>query len=346
MGVSAAAKLLLRFAAVVLALLTGALFIRLIGFSPAQIYAGMVKGVTGSTISVRETVKIAAPLCVTALGLAVAFRMRFWNIGGEGQMTVGAIAASYIALFHADLPQPLLIVLMSAASIIAAGFYGFIPAWFNARFGTNETLFTLMLNYIAIYVVQYLREGPWKNPKDMGYPKIAMFAANAQLPKVLGVHIGWIIALALAVLVFVYMRYTKQGYELTVVGESSNTARYAGMPVRRIIIRTAIISAALCGLAGMMKAAGADRTLTDGVAGGIGFTAITVSWLSELNPIAIVVVSLLFSALEKGAGYVQSTYKISSSAAAVLQGIILFFVLGSEFFIRRRIVLGHLHDKA
>jgi simple sugar transport system permease protein len=181
----------------------------------------------------------------------------------------------------------------------------------------------------------------------MGYPKIAMFALNAQLPKVLGVHIGWIIALVLAALVFIYMRYTKQGYELTVVGESSNTARYAGMPVRKIIIRTAAISAALCGLAGMMKAAGADRTLTDGVAGGIGFTAITVSWLSELNPIAIVVVSLLFSALEKGAGYVQSTYKISSAAAAVLQGIILFFVLGSEFFVRRKLVISktaQMHD--
>ena len=341
-GINAWRKSLQRVIAVALAIFTGALFIKLIGFSPLIIYAGMLRGVVGSAISLRETVKIAAPLCVTALGLALAFRMRFWNIGGEGQITAGAIAASYFALFQSAMPKPALIIVMSVAAMLAGAILGIIPAWFHARFKTNETLFTLMLNYIAIYTVQYLREGPWKNPRDMGYPKIAMFSPNAQLPRALGVHIGWIIALALVALVYVYLKHSKQGYELTVVGSNPNTARYAGMPVRRIIIRTAAISAALCGLAGMIKAAGADRTLTDGVAGGIGFTAITVAWLAELQPIGILVVSVLFSALEKGAGYVQSTYKISSSAAAVLQGIILFFVLGSEFFIRRQIIVSRI----
>jgi simple sugar transport system permease protein len=229
---------------------------------------------------------------------------------------------------------------MALAAMIAGALWGLIPAWFHSRFGTNETLFTLMLNYIAMYVIQYLREGPWKNPRDMGYPKIAMFPVEAQLPKVFGIHAGWIIALALIVLVALYIRYTKQGFELSVVGANPNTARYAGMPVRRVILRTAAISAALCGLAGMLKASGADRTLTDGVAGGIGFTAITVSWLANLSPIGIAIVSFLFAMLEKGAGFVQSTYKISASAAGVLQGVILFFVLGCEFFTRYRLIIG------
>ncbi|MDR1262263.1 MAG: ABC transporter permease [Oscillospiraceae bacterium] len=335
----------LRVLALVLALMTGGLFIRLIGFPPLTIYAGMLRGVFGTAISVRETIKLAAPLCVTALGLAVAFRMRYWNIGGEGQMCVGAIAATYFALYHQNLfgavwPRWLLLVVMALAAIIAGALWGLIPAWFNARHGTNETLFTLMLNYVAMYIIQYLREGPWKNPRDMGYPKIAMFPIDAQLPKVLGVHAGWIIALALVVIVSLYIRYTKQGFELAVVGANPNTARYAGMPVRRVILRTAAISAALCALAGMIKASGADRTLTDGVAGGIGFTAITVSWLANLSPPAIAVVAFLFGVLEKGAGYVQSTYRISASAAGVLQGVILFFVLGSEFFTRYRIIIG------
>jgi len=197
-----------------------------------------------------------------------------------------------------------------------------------------------MLNYIMIFFIQFLREGPWKNPQDMGYPKIAMFDAAAVLPKVLGVHVGWIAALALVGIVWVYMRHTKQGFELAVVGENPNTARYAGMPVRRIILRTAFLSAALCGLAGMLKVSGADRTLTDGVSGGIGFTAITVAWLSGLNPAVITAVSFLFGILEKGAGTIQSTFKISTSAADVLQGVLLFFVLGCEFFLQFRVARG------
>ncbi|MDR1598986.1 MAG: ABC transporter permease [Oscillospiraceae bacterium] len=335
----------LRVLALLLALATGGLFIRLIGFDPLAIYAGMLRGVFGTAISIRETVKLAAPLCVTALGLAVAFRMRYWNIGGEGQMSVGAIAATYFALYHQNLlgvewPRWLLLTVMALTAMAAGALWGLVPAWFNARYGANETLFTLMLNYVAMYVIQFLREGPWKNPRDMGYPKIAMFPAAAQLPKVLGAHAGWIIALALVVLVSLYIRYTKQGFELTVVGANPNTARYAGMPVRRVILRTAAISAALCALSGMIKASGADRTLTDGVAGGIGFTAITVSWLANLSPPAIAAVAFLFGMLEKGAGYVQSTYRVSASAADVLQGVILFFVLGSEFFTRYRIIIG------
>ncbi len=329
----------IRMAAIVLALVTGGLFILLLGHNPFEVYASMVSGSLGTATALRETAKIAIPLLVTSLGITLAFRMRFWNIGAEGQICIGAIAASYFALFQAHWPAWLLFPTMMLTAFVAAGIWGAIPALCKARFGTNETLFTLMMNYVALYIIQFLREGPWKDPKALGFPKIARFEKSAQLVKVLGVHWGWIVALVLLGLVFLYLRHSKHGYEISVVGENENTARYAGMNVRRIIVRTMALSAGICGLAGMLQATGADCTLTDSVAGGVGFTAITVAWLSQLNPLAMLPVSILFAMLEKGSGYIESVFKISNAAADVLQGMLLFFMLGCEFFIRFRLVV-------
>ncbi len=329
--------MLMRLLAVALALVTGGLFIWALGNNPFAVYGTMIHGATGTASNVRETVKLAIPLCITSIGITLAFKMRFWNIGAEGQISVGAIAASFLALYCAHWPQPVLLISMALIGMLAGALFGVIPAFFKARFGTNETLFTLMMNYVALYIIQYLREGPWKDPKS-GFPKVPMFDKVARMPQVLGVHAGWIVALALVALAFWYLRYTKQGYELTVVGENENTARYAGMNVFKIILRTMGISAAICGLAGMLQASGADRTLTDTVAGGVGFTAITVAWLSRLSPVGILITSTLFACLEKGAGTIQSIHNISPAASMVLQGVILFFVLGSEFFISYRVV--------
>ncbi len=327
-----------RLLAVVAALFTGGLFLLALGLDPIAVYGTMISGALGSESNIRETVKIAIPLCITSLGILLAFKMRFWNIGAEGQICVGAIAASYFAYYHNTLPTWLLLIVMAAGGILAGGLWGMIPAWFKTRFGTNETLFTLMMNYVALYMIQFLREGPWKDPKSMGFPQMPRFVAGARMPAVLGVHIGWIVALALVVAVLLYLKYTKQGYELTVVGENENTARYAGMPVKRIVLRTMFFSAGICGLAGVLKVSGADRVLTESVAGGVGFTAITVAWLARLSPLGILVVSILFGVLEKGCGTIQSVFKISTSVAQVLQGIILFFVLGAEFFLTYRLM--------
>ena len=328
-----------RLLAVVAALCTGGLFLLALGLNPIAVYGTLISGALGSESNIRETVKIAIPLCMTALGILLAFKMKFWNIGAEGQICIGAIAASYFAYRHNTLPSWLLLIVMAIVGILLAGLWGMIPAWFKTRFGTNETLFTLMMNYVALYMIQYLREGPWKDPKSMGFPQMPRFAASARMPVVLGVHIGWIVALALVVAVLLYLRYTKQGYELTVVGENENTARYAGMPVKKIVLRTMFLSAGICGLAGVMKVSGADRVLTESVAGGVGFTAITVAWLARLSPVGIMVVSVLFGVLEKGCGTIQSVFKISTSVAQVLQGIILFFVLGAEFFLTYRLMM-------
>ena len=329
--------MLLRLAAVVLALVVGGLFFLALGFNPIEVYVSLVEGAVGTTTALRMTARLCIPLLITSLAVTLAFKMRFWNIGAEGQIGVGAIAASYVALYHDDMPRIVLLLVMAAVGFIAGGLYGAIPAYFKAKFGTNETLFTLMLNYVAFYTIQALAQGAWKDPAGMGFPKIARFSSQAQLPMVFGVHIGWIVALALVAFVYWYLRCTKQGYELTVVGENENTARYAGMNVKKIVVRTMFLSAGLAGLAGMLQASGADKTLTESVANNVGFTAITVAWLAKLNPIAMVVVTVLFCILTKGSDTIQSLYNIAPAAAEVFQGIILFFVLGSEFFIRYRL---------
>lgn len=324
----------LRFIALFLALFAGGLFILFIGYNPIKIYGTLISGAFRSKLAIQGTVKIMIPLLITSLGITLAFKMKFWNIGAEGQMLIGAVFASYFALFQDKLPHVLLILVMLIAGIIGGGLAALLPAYFKAKFNTNETLFTLMFNYIAYNFVVYLRESPWRDPESPGYAKIARFSKNAQLDKVFGVHSGWIIAVILVVLVYIYLKFTKHGYEISVVGESHATAAYAGMNVKKIVLRTMFISGAICGVAGMAEVSGSAMTLTTGIAGGVGFTAIIVAWLSNLNPVSIFIVSALFSIMEKGSSVVESTFGLSEASADVLQGIILFFVIGCEFFSR------------
>ena len=329
-------RLVLRLCSFLLALVAGGLFILCLGHNPLAVYWTMLKGCFNNVKSVQATVRFIIPLLITSLAVALAFKMRFWNIGAEGQVIMGAIFSSYFALFHDDWPHWLLMTVMFLAGMIGGGLWGLIPAFFKVKFGTNETLLTLMMNYIALNTIVLLRDGPWSDPASPGFLKIARFTKNAQLDKVLGVHAGWIVALILVVLVFIYMRYTKHGYEISVVGESTSTASYAGMNVKKIVLRTMFISGAIAGIAGMTQASGSDMTLAVNVAGGVGFTAIIVAWLAQLNPWAILLVSSLFGIMDKGSSMVESTFKLSADSAEILQGVILFFVLAMEFFIRYR----------
>ena len=326
--------LLFRLGAVALSILAGGLFILAIGYNPIEIYGTILNGEFRSKIAVQSTIKITIPLCISALGATLAFKMKFWNIGGEGQIIMGGVFATYFALFHADWPHLPLMIVCFLAGLIGGGVWGLIPALFKVKWNTNETLLTLMLNYIALYIISWLQNGPWRDPTANGFPKIAAFAKNAVLGKVLGVQAGWIVMLVFTVLVWVYLKFTKQGYEVAVVGESQDTARYAGIHVKKVILRTMFLSGAIGGVCGMLQACGTDATLSTGIAGGVGFTAIIVAWLCQLNPGMILVVSFLFGVLEKGSSVVQSSYGLSTDCAAVLQGIILFFILASEFFVR------------
>lgn len=335
----------IRIAAIVLALLSSALFIIALGLDPLEVYKSLVQGAFGTAYRFRETVVKAIPLVITSLGICIAFRMQFWNIGGEGQIVMGALFASYLGLNYPELPAPLLLTLMAVASIIGGGLWALIPAFFKAQWGTNETIVTLMMNYVALKWVTYLQYGPWKDPQAYGFPKIPNFAENAVLPKLLGVHLGWIFALILVILVYIFMNHSKKGYEIAVLGESENTARYAGINIRQTILVAIFFSGGLCGLTGMIEASAVDNTLTVGVSGGVGYTAIITSWLAALKPAAVLIVSFLFAALLQGGSFIQTAFGIPEAAASLLQGMILFFVLGSEFFIRYRLIFKHTAGK-
>ncbi|MCR4435953.1 MAG: ABC transporter permease [Clostridiales bacterium] len=333
----------IRAAAIVLALVAAAVFIFALGRNPVDVYLSMLKGAFGSSYRFREIIIKAIPLTITSLGIAIAFKMKFWNIGAEGQIFMGAFAASLFALHFRDMQKPLMLLIMAAAGIIAGGLWALIPAFFKAQFGTNETLFTLMMNYIALKWVTYLQYGPWKDPASFGFPKVANFSDNAILPKVFGIHIGWIITLILIAAVYVFINRTKKGYEISVIGESENTARYAGMNVRKIILTAIFISGGICGLTGMIQASAVNNTLAVEVTGGVGFTAIITAWLGQLSAPIIFIVSFLFAALLQGGAYIQSAFQIPQAAAQIIQGTILFFVLGSEFFIQYRLVFKNEH---
>ncbi len=334
----------IRGASFIVAILLGALIFVILGNNPISAYGTIIVGSLGKKTALRQTVKIAIPLLGTALALAPCFKMRFWNIGGEGQITAGAMAATYFALYwHDRLPSAVLLIVMGLAAAIVAGFWALIPAYFKARWNTNETLFTLMMNYIIIGVVKWLQGGPWEGKP--GSQIIPNFDRSAVLPKVFGVHCGWIIVLALTVFMFVYMKYSKHGFEISVIGESENTARYAGMNVGRIIMRTAFLSGAICGLVGFMVASGANMTLYDSVADNAGFTAITVAWLAQLNPFAMIAISLLLGVLDKGASVLQTRMAVPASISDIITGIFLFCMLGCEFFINYRIIVRGKQQK-
>lgn len=331
-------KWAIRLVAIVLALVVGSLFIAVLGHNPIAVYHDIITGSLGGPSTAKVTVRVAIPLLGAALAIAPAFKMKFWNIGAEGQIMVGGIAATYFALYWYDkLPKPALLIVMAVASIIAGGIWGLVPAFCKARWGTNETLFTLMLNYIAIGIEAYLQNGPWKDPSGTGFPIIAMFDQKARLPKVGGVHIGWIIVLALTIGMFIYMKYSKHGYEISVVGESERTARYVGIKVGKVIVRTMLLSGALCGIAGVLLVSGTDHTITTTIAGGQGFTAVMVSWLAKFNPLGMIFTSFLLVFLDRGAGEISTVFGLNQSFADILSGIIIFFIIGCEFFITYRL---------
>ncbi len=327
----------IRLGSILIALLLGSLVILITGNNPFTAYGTMISGALGKKTAIRQTVKIAVPLLGCALAIAPCFRMRFWNIGAEGQITAGAIAATYFALYWVDkLPSVLLLIVMALAAALAGGIWGLIPAFFKAKWNTNETLFTLMMNYIIIGVVSWLQGGPWEGRP--GSQIIPQFDRAACLPKVFGVHCGWIIVLVLVVFIFIYMRYTKHGYEIAVIGDSINTARYAGMNVGRIMMRTMLLSGAISGIVGFIVVSGANGTLYNGVADGVGFTSITVAWLSQLNAFAMIVISMMLAVLSKGAETLQTQLSVPASISDIITGLLLFCMLGCEFFINYRLI--------
>ena len=332
----------IRLGSILFALLVGSLAILITGNNPIKAYGTMISGSLGSKVYIQQTAKIAVPLLGCALAIAPCFKMRFWNIGAEGQITAGALAATFIAReLTGKLPSALLLVAMGLAAVVGGGIWGLIPGFFKAKWNTNETLFTLMMNYIIIGVVAWLQIGPWEARQG----RMAQFDEAACLPKIFGVHCGWIIVLVLVVVVHIYMRHTKQGYEIAVIGDSLNTARYAGMNVGYIMMRTMFISGAISGIVGFIIVSGANNTLASDVANGVGFTSITVAWLSQLNAFAMIAISIMLAVLTKGANTLQTQMQVPASISDIIIGLLLFCMLGCEFFINYRIILRSKHHE-
>ena len=334
-------KVAVRLSAIVLALLADALFIFFVtGLNPIAVYQTMFGGTFGTSMRFSWAMRDLASLLLIGIALAPAFKMRFWNVGAEGQVLAGALATAAVMVYGGDaLPAPALYCAMLVASVLAGALWGFIPAWFKARFNTNETLFTLMMNYVAIQIVACF-VNIWRGQAS-GLGKLNMRTKAGWFPQFLGQRftINLIVVALLTVAVYCYLRYSKQGYEIAVVGESENTARYAGINVGHVIVRTMILSGALCGLTGFLIVGGRDQTISTGTAGGNGFTAIIVAWLAKFNTFTMALISFLLIFLEKGAGEIASAYHLNDYASDIIAGIILFFILGSEFFINYKTVL-------
>ncbi len=339
----------IRLAAVALALVLCAIVSILVtGENPLQIFSTIISGAFGTSRKVWMTLQNTAILLCISLAVTPAFRMRFWNVGGEGQALMGCLAsAACMILLRGTMPNWLLIACMLLASLLAGGIWGAIPAFFKAKWNTNETLFTLMMNYIATQLVAYFVI-LWEVPKGAG--KIGIINQQTEigwLPVVGGQKymLNVIIVSVLVLLMFFYLNYSKHGFEISVVGESERTAHYVGIKVDRVIIRTMILSGAVCGLAGFLLVGGTEHTMTTTIVAGRGFTAVMVSWLAKFNPIWMIVTSMLLVVLERGAGQIATNFGLSSSFADILTGIILFFIIGSEFFIFYKISFRHSDAK-
>ena len=334
-------KVWVRAAAIILALVVDAIFIYSVtGLNPLSVYGVMLNGTFMTSIRVSWAMRELVTLLCIGIALAPAFKMRFWNIGAEGQVLMGGLATAMVMVkCGASLPTPVLFLVMFLTSVIAGGLWGFIPAVFKAYWNTNETLFTLMLNYVAMQVVTYCIVF-WENPKGSNTVGIINQATQAGwLPELFGQKYGWnvLIVLILTVGMFIYLKYCKQGYEIAVVGESENTAKYAGIHVKKVIIRTMAISGAICGIAGFVIVSGASHTISTATAGGRGFTAIIVAWLSKFNTFIMVAVSFGIVFMNQGAVQIATQYGLNENASDVILGIILFFLIGAEFFINYRV---------
>ena len=331
----------IRAAAIVLALLFCALVTSLTtGENPLQVYSTMIYGAVGTPRKIWILGQNIALLLCVSLAVTPAFRMRFWNIGGEGQVLAGALAAAACMICLSDkLPNGALIAVMAVSSIAAGAIWGLIPAIFKAKWNTNETLFTLMMNYVATQLVAYFVI-IWESPKGSGKVGIINQATElGWLPQIGNYKylLNIIIVAVLTVGMYIYLNYSKHGYEIAVVGESERTARYVGIKVEKVIVRTMLLSGAICGIAGLLLVGGTDHTISTTIAGGRGFTAVMVSWLANFTPIFMILTSFLLVFLDRGAGEISTTFGLNHSFADILTGIILFFIIGSEFFITYKI---------
>jgi simple sugar transport system permease protein len=328
---------------VIVALGVGALLLALTGASPWYVYRSMAELAFGSAYAWSDTTIKATPLILAGLGVSIAFRMRLWNIGAEGQLFLGAFMATGVALFWLpdETPKPLMLAAMAVAGFIGGALWGLIPGILKAKLNVNEIITTLMLNYVAILWNNYFIYGPWSErgfgltpayPKSAWMPRLTDYASTFPALRGLTAHFGIFLALILALILWQVWKRTRWGFEVTVVGDNPRAARYAGINLARNIMLVMALSGGLAGLAGMSEVSGVVHRLQERFSPGYGFTAIIVAWLAKLHPLGIVLVSYLFAGLLVGGDAIQP-----AGIAQLLQGVILFVVVGGEMILRYRL---------
>lgn len=328
------------FASIILALLLCGIFIAANEMNPITVYKKMFTGAFGTSYGLTETLVKSIPLLLCGLGVAIAYRISVWNIGAEGQFAAGAMAATAVTIYFPNMPSVLIIPAMIVFSIVAGGFWGLLTAIPRTYFQVNELVTSLMLNYVALLAMNYFVFGPWKDPNGMNFPGTAIFTEAQSLP-VLGdtrLHLGIIFGIIAIVLYGLFIKYTRFGYELRLIGANPEAAKNAGIRISKHILLVMILSGGLAGLAGMAEVSGVSHRLMYGISPGYGYTAIIVAWLAKLHPIGLIISSFLFGGLIVG-GFSVQTIGLPSSFSQMLQGAILFFLIAggtvSKFRIRR-----------
>ena len=326
------------------ALLVSALFINFVThLDPISVYTSMIKGAFGTSRRTWITIRDTCLLLLISVSLAPAFRMRFWNCGAEGQILIGGLTTAALMIYYGNkVPTALLLLIMIIVSAVCGALWAFLPALFKAKYDTNETLFTLMMNYVAIQLVEFFVDF-WDKKQSHSVGIINMNTMGGWFPKIFGQQytLNILIVLVVTIFVYIYMRYSKRGYEGAVVGESVATARYAGINVPKVIRNNVLISGAIAGMAGFTEVAGISHTISKETAGGRGFTAIIVCWLAKFDPIAMSLISFFIVFLGKGASQISSDFGLNEYASNIITGIILFFILSSEFFNSYKINFTH-----
>lgn len=334
----------LSFAAIAVALFIGGIVIHFAGGDPFRSYAHIAKASFGSLGVFSDTIVKATPLILVGLACTVAFRMHLWNIGAEGQFFMGALGASAVVLIPI-LPKEtspwIFIPVMMIAGIIAGAFWGFIPGFLKAKYNVNEIITTLMLNYIALSVVLFFVFAVWSEggfqmspvfPRGAWLPRLTDYAKNIPILRGLTTHLGLLIAIGAAILVWFILYRSRWGYEIRLIGDNPRAAQYAGINISRNIILVMMLSGGLAGLAGMSEITGVVHRLQTAISPGYGFTGIIIAWLAKLNPLAVIIVSILFGALILAGREIQP-----SGIPKMIQGIILVCLIASDYFQRYRV---------
>ena len=339
-AVSRKRNIAIRLAAIVLAIIVCAVItMATTGTDPFAVFSAFINGSFGSERKLWIFLQDTAILLIISLAVTPAFKMHCWNLGAEGQVLAGAMAAAACMVLLGDtMSNGALIACMVLVSVVTGALWAGIPAFFKAKFNTNETLFTLMMNYVATQIVAYFCV-KWENP--VGSCTIGVINAQNEagwLPQLGNKYLLVImVAVIMTVLIYFYLNYTKHGYEIAVVGESERTARYIGIKVPRVIVRTMLFSGAICGVAGLLLVGGIHHTVSTSLVGGQGFTAVMVSWLAAFNPIVMILTSALLIFMGSGANQLATSCGLNQSFGDILTGVLIFFIIGSEFFVQYKI---------